>query len=60
MDDETKQNGLTPEEELHYANHALIDICDGCGDFIGIHNHHDGSNYLTWANGKLYCYDCLK
>lgn len=60
MENETTHNGLTPEEQLHYANHALVDHCDGCGDYTPIHNHHDGSNYLTWSNGKLYCYDCLK
>jgi hypothetical protein len=52
--------GLTQEEELYYANHALIDLCDCCGDFVAIHNDCGGSNYLTWVDGKLYCQKCLK
>jgi hypothetical protein len=52
---------LTPEEEVYYANHALIDVCDGtCGDYVAITNYHDGDDFLTWFNGKLYCKTCLK
>jgi len=53
------EHGLTLEEELYYANHALIDICDCCGNYFSIQNHHDGSNYLTWHGSKLYCQKCI-
>jgi hypothetical protein len=60
MENETTHSGLTPEEELHYASHALIDYCDGCGNYTPIHNHNDGKNFLTFVGDKLYCQKCLK
>jgi len=60
MQDETEHKELTPEEEIHYANYALIDVCDGCGNYFPITNHHDGNNYLTFVGSKLYCQKCLK
>lgn len=52
---------LTQEEEVYYANYALIDVCDGlgCGDYVAITNYHDGDRFLTWKDGKLYCPKCL-
>lgn len=56
-----EHQGLTPEEEVYYSNYALIDLCDECGDYFPIHNHHDNAyDFLTWANGRLYCQGCLK
>lgn len=52
------EHGLTFDEEIYYANHALIDICNGCGNYFPIQNHHDGSNYLTWNGSQLLCCKC--
>ena len=49
--------GLTFEEEVYYANHALIDICDDCGDWTPITNYHDGDNFLIF-DGWFICYKC--
>lgn len=50
---------LTQEEEVYYANHAWIDVCDDCGNWTAIHNNRDGSNFLTWTmNGQLLCQKC--
>jgi hypothetical protein len=51
---------LTQEEVIFYTNHALIDRCDDCGEWMPITNRWDGKNYLTFVNGKLYCQSCLK
>jgi hypothetical protein len=51
--------GLTLEEEVYYANYAEIDVCECCGNYVGIKNWHDDTNFLTWMAGKLYCQKCL-
>lgn len=48
------------EEEIHYVNYSLLDICDGCHDYFPITNYNDGENYLTWVEKHLYCQKCLK
>ena len=40
-------------------NYGLIDVCDCCGDYFSIHNRHDGKNYLTWVEKRLYCQKCM-
>lgn len=56
-----EHQGLTPEEEVHYANYAWIDVCECCGEWTPIQKSQDNLNYLTWTfEGKLYCQKCLK
>jgi hypothetical protein len=49
---------LTMEEMVFYADHALIDICDLCGNYFPITNDHDGKNYLTLTDNGLLCLKC--
>lgn len=51
---------MTLEELVHCENYPLIDVCDGCGEYTPITNDHDGKNFLTFINDKLYCQKCLK
>lgn len=51
---------LTEEEEVHYVNYSLIDLCDCCHEYFPIHNYNDGKNYLTWTGKYLYCQKCIK
>ena len=50
---------LTEEEQVYYANNALIDICDCCGEYFPITNHNDGDDYLTFIGNQLLCQGCL-
>lgn len=51
---------LTFEEQVYYANNALIDVCDCCGEYFPITNRNDGNDYLTLIGNQLLCQGCLK
>lgn len=50
---------LIEQKTDEYVNYSLIDICNVCNDYVPIHNHHDGKNYLTWVGNRLYCQKCM-
>jgi hypothetical protein len=49
---------LTEEEAIYYADYALIDTCDCCGDWFPIHNGHDGEDFLEYDGFQFLCRKC--
>ncbi len=59
MNDNNTEIELTEEQQIFYGNYGLIDVCDCCGNYVAITNKHDGDNYLTFVDSKLYCQKCI-
>lgn len=49
---------LTLDEELYYANHALIETCDCCGEYCAVFNYHDGYDYIVYNGIQFLCPTC--
>lgn len=51
-------NELTEQEMIYYANYALIELCDVCGDYFSIRNYHDDENYIEYNGQQFLCNVC--
>ena len=50
---------LTEEEQVYYAEYALIELCDCCGKYRPVRNHNDGADYITFTGRQFLCQTCL-
>ena len=51
-------NGLTLEEEAFLGNVAEIEICDLCGMYFGIINHHENDIFIEYNGRQFLCNKC--
>ena len=58
MAQESTTRGLTLEEEVFYANHAKIEICDDCHEWVPLHRQFNGKPYAVVEDGGFI--RCLK
>ena len=51
---------LTVDEEVHYANYGLVEICDVCGNYFSIRDYRDQTNFIEFNGKQFLCQKCSK